>query len=129
VYSSSDSRKASFQISVAATTDLDHATSTIAGAVTSIDDVVDDPAPTVQAAELINDAVALSISYWYPATMINSSAVTDEVIRSTISALNSAGIELTAQSVTVTQAAGSSSVADANGKAGSDDDEDSSSTS
>ena len=58
--------------------------------------------------------------------MINSSVVTDGVIRATMSALSSAGIELTVQSVIVMRAAaGSSSVADADGETGSDEDEDS----
>jgi len=104
VYNSSDSRKASVLLSVPAATDLDHATSAILSAVASVDDVVGDPAPSVQAAEVVNDAVTLSIGYWYPAKMINSSAVTDGVIRAAISALSSAGVDLTAQSVTVTQA-------------------------
>ena len=130
VYSASDSRKASFQISIPAATDLDHATSTIVSAVTSVDDVVDDPAPAVQAAELVNDAVTLSISYWYPSTMSSSSGVTDGVIRATISALSNAGIQLAVRDVDVTQAsAESSSVSGADGETGSDDDEDSSLTS
>jgi small-conductance mechanosensitive channel len=132
VYSSSDSRKASFEIRIPADTDLDHATSAIVSAVASVDDVLDDPAPAVQAAELVNDAVTLSISYWYPATVSSSSGVTDGVIRATTSALSSAGIHLTVRSVTVTEAPaeGSSSAAGAAGDTGSDgDDDDSSSTS
>lgn len=103
-YNSSDSRKASFEISIPADTDLDHATSAIVSAVASVDDVLGGPAPAVQATELVNDAVTLSISYWYPATVSSSSGVTDGVIRATTSALSSAGIHLTVRSVTVTQA-------------------------
>jgi small-conductance mechanosensitive channel len=134
VFSKSDSRKASFQITIPADTDLDDATSAIMPAVTSVDDVVDDPAPAVQATRLVDDALTLSISYWYPATMSSSSGVTDAVIRATISALSGAGIQLTVRRVEVAQGSAerSSSASSANGGEGSDgggDKDDSSSTS
>jgi len=131
VYSTSDSRKASFEISISAATDLDDATSVVVSAVTSVDDVVDDPAPAVQAAELVDDTVTLSVSYWYPSTMSSSSGVTDGVIRATISALSNADIQLAVRDLDVTQASadGSSSLAAAAGDTGTDGDEDSSSTS
>jgi hypothetical protein len=61
--------------------------------------------------------------------MSSSCAVTDEVIRASISALSSAGIHLTVRHATVTSASGSSSAADAAGGTGSGTDDDGASTS
>jgi small-conductance mechanosensitive channel len=69
VYTASDSRKASFDIGVASQTDLDSATSVLMAAITSCDDVVAKPAPQVQAAGFSNNAITLTISYWYPSTI------------------------------------------------------------
>ena len=52
VYSSSDNRKGSFDISVPSDTDLDELTSVLLKAIGSVEHVVDDPAPAVQAMAL-----------------------------------------------------------------------------
>ena len=101
VYSESESRKATFDIRVPATTDLDDVTSVLMKAATSVDQVVDKPSPSIQATGLTDNAIKLSINYWYPSTMINDSDATDAVIRATTSALREANIELIAPEVDV----------------------------
>ena len=103
VYSASDSRKGSFDINVPADTELDEVTSALTDAITSVDDVVDDPAPAVQASAVANDAVTLTISFWFPATHQTGSSVTDGVIRATMAALSGAGIALAVPDATVTE--------------------------
>ena len=94
VYTASDSRKGSFDIRISARVDLDEVTSVVMDAVTSVDDVVADPSPAVQAAAVTDDAITLTISYWYPTTFQTGSSVTDVVIRATMAALQQADIAL-----------------------------------
>jgi small-conductance mechanosensitive channel len=94
VYTGSDSRKGSFDIRISARVDLDEVTSVVMDAVTSVDDVVADPSPAVQAAAVTDDAITLTISYWYPTTFQTGSSVTDGVIRATMAALQQADIAL-----------------------------------
>lgn len=103
VYSSTDGRKASFDISVHSNTDLDAITSAVTAAISSVDDVLDDPGPAVEASGITDNAITLTISYWYPATMSGSSGVTDGAIRATMSALHTADIELSVPERTVMQ--------------------------
>ena len=58
------------------------------------DGVVADPTPAVQAAAVTDDAITLTISYWYPTTFQTGSSVTDGVIRATMAALREADIAL-----------------------------------
>ena len=94
VYTASDSRKGSFDVKIPARVDLDEATSVVMDAITSVDDVVADPTPAVQAAAVTDDAITLTISYWYPTTFQTGSSVTDGVIRATMAALRQADIAL-----------------------------------
>ena len=94
VYTASDSRKGSFDIRISALVDLDEVTAVVIDAVTSVDDVVADPPPAVQAAAVTDDAITLTISYWYPTTFQTGSSVTDGVIRATMAALQQADIAL-----------------------------------
>ena len=94
VYTASDSRKGSFDVRIPARVDLDEATSVVMDAITSVDDVVADPTPAVQAAAVTDDAITLTISYWYPTTFQTGSSVTDGVIRATMAALREADIAL-----------------------------------
>lgn len=105
VYSATESRKASFDIGVPLDTDLDDVTSTLMAAVTSVDDVVAKPAPQIQAVGFADNAITLTIGYWYPSTMTSGSGVTDGVIRATKSALAKADIELSVPDVRVTTTA------------------------
>ena len=103
VYSSTKGRKASFDISVPSNTDLDAITSAVTAAISSVDDVLDDPGPAVEASGITDNAITLTISYWYPATMSGSSGVTDGAIRATMSALHTAHIELSVPERTLMQ--------------------------
>ena len=94
VYTASDSRKGSFDIRISARVDLDEVTSVVMDAVTSVDDVVADPPPAVQAAAVTDDAITLTISYWYPTTFQTGSSVTDGVVRATMAAMRQADIAL-----------------------------------
>lgn len=87
VYTASDSRKAAFDITVAYDTDLDQ--------------VQQDPAPTVQASAFASNAITLNVSYWYPSTMTSDGTVTDGVIRAYKKALVAADIELAAPAIDV----------------------------
>ncbi len=128
VYSSADSRKASFDVRVPAGTDLDHVTSVLTTAVTSVDDVVDDPAPAIQATAVADNAVTLSIGYWFPSSMESGSSVTDAVVRSTMAALRKADIVLAVPEARVTErtttSGGSGSGADGTGDGGETSDDD-----
>jgi small conductance mechanosensitive channel len=103
VYSSSDSRKGSFDIKVLVNADLDEVTRVLMHAITSVDHVVADPAPAVQAAAITDDAITLAISYWYPSTRQTGSSVTDGVIRATVAALRTGGIALAVPDAKVTE--------------------------
>ena len=109
VYSSSEGRKASFDIVVPSGTDLDEITSVLTRSISAVDDVLDDPAPAVQASGIIDNDIKLSISYWYPATMSGSSGITDGAIRATVSALRDAGIQLPSPGLSVTTTSPNSS--------------------
>ena len=101
VYTASDSRKGSFDVKVRARADLDDVTSVLADAIISVDNVVADPAPAVQAAAVTDDAITLAISYWYPSTLQTGSSVTDGVIRATMTALRDADMALAIPDATV----------------------------
>ena len=101
VYTASDSRKGSFDVKVPARADLDDVTSVLADAIISVDNVVADPAPAVQAAAVTDDAITLAISYWYPSTLQTGSSVTDGVIRATMTALRDADMALAIPDATV----------------------------
>ena len=103
VYSAENSRKGKFEIRVPATTDLDHVTDVLLSAITSIDDVVDDPAPAVQATALADDRITLDVSYWFPATEETGSGVADRAIRAGMAALNSADIALAVPDAKITE--------------------------
>ena len=119
VYSESDSRKGTLDITVPAATDLDGLTSKLMNAISSVDDVVEDPAPAVQASALSDNAITLDISYWFPSTHETGSTVADGVIRATTATVNDAGIalavpiaEVAEESATAKDAAGSSPAGD-----------------
>lgn len=103
VYSAQDSRKASFDIRVPSNTDLDDVTSVLMNAITSVDHVVADPAPAVQAAAITDDAITLSVSFWYPSTRQTGATVVDGVIRATMAALSGADISLAVVDAKVTE--------------------------
>jgi small-conductance mechanosensitive channel len=103
VYSAQDSRKGNFDITVPPDTDLDHLTSMLMTAITSVDDVVADPEPAIQATALTDNAITLNISYSYPSTNQTGSTIADGVIRATTAALREAGTELAVPAAKLTE--------------------------
>ena len=103
VYSAEDSRKGTFEVRVPANTDLDHVTEVLMKAIASVDDVVADPAPAVQASALTDDAITLDVSYWYPATKETGSGIADLVIRAGMAALRRADITLAVPDAKITE--------------------------
>ena len=81
VFTASDNRKASFDITVAYDADLNAAAQALLEAVSGVDGVQQDPAPKVQASAFANNTITLTVSYWYPSSMTSASTVTDGVIR------------------------------------------------
>jgi small-conductance mechanosensitive channel len=124
VYTASDNRKGSFDIKVLVNTDLDEVTRVLIDAVTSVDHVASDPPPAVQAAAVTDDAITLSITYWFPTTFQTGSSVTDGVIRATMAALTKGGIALAIPDAKVIEGPASSSPDDdTSDTAGADNDD------
>jgi small-conductance mechanosensitive channel len=94
VYSAYDSRKATFEVRVDHDTDLDEATRRLVDAISGVAQVEKEPAPAVQATGFADNAITLSVGYWYPSSLTSDLAVTDGVIRAVKGALTKAGIEL-----------------------------------
>lgn len=103
VYSEQERRKGEFDIEVPADTDLDHLTSVVIGAIGSVDDIAEDPAPAVQATALNDNAVTLNVSYWYPSTSPTGSAATDRVIRATLAAVSDSGVTMAVPKSEITE--------------------------
>ena len=93
VYTARDNRKASFDIQVSFATDLDAVTKRICTALSGVEGLQSDPAPSVDASGIRYGAITLSISYWYPSSMSSGSSVTDGAIRAVRNALVDSGIE------------------------------------
>jgi small conductance mechanosensitive channel len=103
VYTARSNRKASFDIPVSFATDLDALTKGVLAALSGVEGLQSDPAPTVQASGIRDGAITLSISYWYPSSMASGSDVTDGAIRAVRRALADAGIEPAPPAVAVDQ--------------------------
>jgi small-conductance mechanosensitive channel len=109
VFTAAVSRKAEFDITVAFDTDLDSVTTLLADAISGVEDVVKDPAPTVQASGFDHTAITLTIGYWYPSAMSSGSSATDGVIRAVKKALSGAGIQPAPPTVGIDQNPGATS--------------------
>jgi small conductance mechanosensitive channel len=77
VYTAYDSRKAEFAFSVDFATDLDDLTERLVKSMTALDIVESKPAPAVQATGYDDDAITLSISFWYTSSQNSDSAASD----------------------------------------------------
>jgi small conductance mechanosensitive channel len=117
VYTARSNRKASFDIPVSFATDLDAITKVVLAALNGVEGLQSDPAPAVQASGIRDNAITLSISYWYPSSMASGSDVTDGAIRAVRRALADAGIEPAPPAVAVDQ--GPDNASDGAGKKGS----------
>lgn len=101
VYTAFDNLRAAFDIAVAYETDLETLTPQLLKAVAAVEGVQQDPAPSVQASDFANNAITVTVSYWYPSSMTSGSAVTDGVIRACKQVLVDADVRLAAPAVDV----------------------------
>jgi small-conductance mechanosensitive channel len=104
VYTASDSLKSAFDIAVAFETDLERLTPQLLKAVSTVEGVQQDPAPSVQATDFANNAITLTVSYWYPSSMKSGAAVTDGAIRACKKVLVDADVRLAVPAVDVEEA-------------------------
>ena len=108
IYTAGKNRRASFDITVAFETDLDRIIGLLQPAVASVDDVAPEPTPSVQASALDNNAITLTIEYWYPSSMASGSAATDGAIRAVRRALADEGVALAIPVVDIGRSPGTS---------------------
>lgn len=81
VYTAFESRKGEVEIKVEFGTDLAVLTDRLTKAISGLDGVETDPAPSAQASGYEGAAITISISFWYPSTMTSDSDVLDRVVR------------------------------------------------
>ena len=103
VYSANDSRRAGFILSVDHDTDLAALTTDLVKAISNIDDIESDPAPSVQATGYNGRSIDLSIEFWYPSSHRSDSGPMDLVVRTVQAELTKAGIVPVARTVDVVQ--------------------------
>lgn len=101
VYTATASRKSSFDVTVVFDTDLDATIELLTKAVASVDGVLKKPPPSVQASGFDNNAITLSLSYWYPSTESSGSSATDGAIRAVKKAIVTAGVKLAKPTVEI----------------------------
>jgi len=101
VYTAFDNLRAAFDIAVAHETDLERLIPQLLQAVAAVEGVQGDPAPSVRASDLANNAITVTVSYWYSSSMSSGSAVTDGVIRACKQILVGANVQLAAMAVDV----------------------------
>jgi small-conductance mechanosensitive channel len=70
----------------------------------TVEGVQQDPAPSVQATDFANNAITLTVSYWYPSSMKSGAAVTDGAIRACKKVLVDADVRLAVPAVDVEEA-------------------------
>lgn len=103
VYSAYDSRRAGFNLSVDHDTDLTALTTDLVKAISNIDDIESDPAPSVQATGYNGRSIDLSIEFWYPSSHHSDSGPMDLVVRTVQTELTKAGIVPVAKTVDIVQ--------------------------
>ena len=94
VYTAFDTRRAEFDLSLAAGTDIATALGVIAKALPTADGVASDPTPEVLASRLDQDAVIVTARIWYSSSMTSDSEPVGAAILAIRTALDKAGIEL-----------------------------------
>ena len=105
VYTATESRKASFDITVAFETDLDTTIDLLTKAVAGVDGILTNPAPSVQASAIHNNTITLSVGYWYPSSESSGSNATDGAIQAVTKAIVDAGVALARPTLDVDQKA------------------------
>ena len=101
VYTAFDNLRAEFDIAIAYEADLERLIPQLLKAVAAVEGVQGDPAPSVRASDFANNAITMTVSYWYSSSMSSGSAVTDGVIRACQQVLVGANVQLAAPAVDV----------------------------
>jgi len=94
VYTAFDTRRAQFDLSLAAGTDIATALGIVAKALAAADGVASDPAPEVLASRLDQDAMIVTARIWYSSSMTSDIEPVGAAILAVRTALDEAGIEL-----------------------------------
>jgi small-conductance mechanosensitive channel len=94
VYTTSDARRAQFDMSLAAGTDIAKALGIIAKSLPTAKGVLPDPAPEVLASRLDQDAMIVTARIWYSSKLKTDIAPVSAAILAVRNALDDAGIEL-----------------------------------
>jgi small-conductance mechanosensitive channel len=94
VYTASDARRAQFDMSLAAGTDIAKALGIISKSLATADGVLSDPASEVLASRLDQDAMIVTARFWYSSKLKTDIAPVSAAILAVRNALDDAGIEL-----------------------------------
>ncbi|MBT8246484.1 MAG: mechanosensitive ion channel family protein, partial [Acidimicrobiia bacterium] len=94
VYTAGDARRAQFEMSLGAGTDIAKALGIIAKALPTADGVLADPASEVLATGLDQDAMIATARFWYPSKRKTDKVPVSAAILAVRNALDEAGIEL-----------------------------------
>ncbi len=90
--SAEGARRTTVNVGVAYGTDLDAAVTTIENAISDLERVLTDPAPTVGALTYDESAIRIQVWCWHLPSMMDEFLARDEIVRSINRALRSAGI-------------------------------------
>jgi small conductance mechanosensitive channel len=94
VYTASDARRAQFDMSLPAGTDIAKAIGIISKTLTTSDGVLPDPAPEVLATRLDQDAMIVTARFWYSSKVKTDIAPVSAATLAVRDALDAAGIGL-----------------------------------
>lgn len=94
VYTAFDRRRATVDIGVDPSADLDAVTRVLVEAVTGVDNVLADPAPEVMARSFGNGFINLTVRFWHGPDTHSDTRVTDGAVRAIQDAVNKAGIDM-----------------------------------
>ena len=94
VYTASDARRAQFDMSLAAGTDIATALGVISKSLATAEGVLSDPASEVLASRLDQDALIATARFWYSSELKTDTAPVSAAILAVRNALDDAGIEL-----------------------------------
>jgi small-conductance mechanosensitive channel len=94
VYTAGDARRAQFDMSLAAGTDIAKALGIISKSLPTAQGVLSDPAPEVLASRLDQDAIIVTARFWYSSKLKTDTGPVSATILAVRNALDEAGIEL-----------------------------------
>jgi small-conductance mechanosensitive channel len=94
VYTASDARRAQFDMSLAAGTDVAKVLGIISKSLATAEGVLSDPAPEVLASRLDQDAMIVMARFWYSSKLKSDADPVSAATLAVRNALDGAGIEL-----------------------------------